>query len=87
MKKNSKKQKIYNYIAIFDAAEEGGFNVSFPALPGCVTFGHTFEEAQDKAKEVLEVWLEELTSKGDNIPLSTRRPLVIDEIQVSIPAR
>lgn len=87
MKKSSKKQKIYNYIAVFDAAEEGGFNVSFPTLPGCVTFGRTFEDAQDKAKEVLGVWLEELTSKGDDIPLSNRRPLVIDEIQVALPAR
>lgn len=87
MKKNSKKQKIFNYIAVFNAAEEGGFNVAFPALPGCVTFGHSFEEAQEKAREVLEIWLEELTSRGDILPPSNRRPLVIDEIQVALPAR
>ncbi|KKW16002.1 MAG: hypothetical protein UY56_C0023G0001, partial [Parcubacteria group bacterium GW2011_GWA1_50_14] len=37
MKKTGTAHKIYNYIAIFDPAEEGGFNVSFPAFPGCVT--------------------------------------------------
>ena len=53
------KQNIYNSIAIFDPADEGGFNVSFPAFPGCFTFGKTFEEAKVRAKEVFSLWQEE----------------------------
>ena len=49
------------YPTIFEPAEEGGFNVSFPSFPGCVTFGRDFEEAKIKAREVLELWLEELS--------------------------
>jgi len=61
----SKKQKktILEYPAIFNKAEEGEYNVSFPDFPGCVTFGKTFEEAEVKAKEVLELWIEELSAR------------------------
>ena len=86
MKRKGIKGKIYNYIAIFDPAEEGGFNVSFPAFPGCVTFGSTFEEAKEKAKEVLELWIEELFMSRESIPLKRSRPIV-DEVEVSIPGR
>lgn len=65
------KQAILEYNAVFEPAEEGGFNVSFPALPGCVTFGKTFEESQRMAGEVLELWLEELADQGIDFPETT----------------
>lgn len=77
--------QIMSYYAIFDPAEEGGYNVSFPDFQGCVTFGKTFEEAKGKAKEVLELWLEELSSQRYEIPFYSSRPLV-DEIRVAVPA-
>lgn len=48
------------YSAVSNPASEGGYDVSFPDFPGCVTFGRTFEEAQEKAAEVLSLWVEEL---------------------------
>lgn len=86
MNKRKIKHKVYNYIAIFDPAIEGGFNVSFPALLGCVTFGRSFEEAKEKAAEVLELWLEELSARREKIPVWKARP-IIDEIQVAIRQR
>ena len=76
--------KISSYFAVFEPAQEGGFNVSFPDFPGCVTFGRNFEEAKEKAKEVLELWLEELASQKQRIPAKTFRP-IIDEIEVALP--
>lgn len=73
------------YPAVFEPAEEGGYNVSFPDFPGCVTFGTTFEEAKEKAKEVLELWLEELTAKGETIVVHEYHPIV-DEVKAIIPA-
>lgn len=73
-----RKQKIIQYPAVFESAEEGGFNVSFPSFPGCVTFGRTFEEAKKMAREVLELWLEELASTGTPIPAHRYRPIVAD---------
>lgn len=52
--------RIQSYFAVFDPAQEGGFNVSFPDFPGCVTFGKNFEQAKKMAKEVLELWIEQL---------------------------
>ena len=85
-KQQFKKGKILEYTAVFDPAEEGGFNVSFPDFPGCVTFGKSFEEAKQMAKEVLELWLEELQASEQEIPIKTKRP-IIDEVEVSLPRR
>ncbi len=79
------KQKILSYFAVFDPAKEGGFNVSFPDFPGCVTFGKNFEEAKEKAREVLELWLEELAAERREIPFHGARP-IIDEVNVAMSA-
>lgn len=81
-----KVQKILSYFAVFDPAKEGGYDVFFPDFPGCVTFGKTFEEAKVKAKEVLELWIEELNSEKQVIPIKNARP-IIDEIQITVPQR
>ncbi|MBU4332350.1 type II toxin-antitoxin system HicB family antitoxin [Patescibacteria group bacterium] len=77
---------ILEYPGVFEPAIGGGYNVSFPMFPGCVTFGKTFEEAQEKAEEVLELWLEELASEKERIPFSKQRPIIAD-IQISMPAK
>ena len=79
-------EKISSYFAVFDPAPEGGYDVSFPDFPGCVTFGKTFEEAKEHAREVLELWLEELAAENRaSIPVRTARP-IIDEIYAAVPA-
>ena len=45
------------FTVLFEPAEEGGYNVSFPSFPGCFTFGATFEEAKEKAREALSLWV------------------------------
>ena len=74
-----------NYPAVVEPGKEGGFNVSFPAFPGCVTFGKTFEEARRKAGEILALWLEELAVHHESAPIATRYPMV-DEITVNAPS-
>lgn len=39
-------------------AEEGGFTVTVPALPGCITEGDTEADALTHAKEAIELYLE-----------------------------
>lgn len=86
VKKAKKLEKVASYFAVFEQDKEGNYNVSFPDLPGCVTFGRSFEEAKQMAQEVLELWLEELRVHKEEIPRSYHRP-IIDEIKVAVPAR
>lgn len=41
-----------------EKAEEGGYVVTCPALPGCVTQGETPEEAIANVREAIQGWLE-----------------------------
>ncbi|EKB48494.1 type II toxin-antitoxin system HicB family antitoxin [Cecembia lonarensis] len=47
---------------------EGGYTVSVPALPGCITYGETVDEAISMAKEAIELYIEELRERGETIP-------------------
>ena len=59
----------YRFTALFEPDEDGGYTVSFPALPGCLTHGETMDEARRMASEVLEGYLETLREDGMPIPL------------------
>jgi len=56
------------FTAHIEPAEEGGFVVSFPALPGCVTQGETYAEALAMAEECLRGFLVALAKVGEPIP-------------------
>ena len=47
------------YPAVFHKAEEGGYWVEFPDLPGCVTEADTLEEAVVMAGGALVVWFDD----------------------------
>ena len=59
----------------FQLAEEGGFIVSVPELPGCVSEGDDFEHAWDMIQDALRGWLYVAQKHGDPIP-SKFEPLV-----------
>lgn len=54
--------------------DEGGYTVTVPALPGCVSEGDTLEEALENAKDAIETLLAYLEEKGRAIPLETTPP-------------
>lgn len=68
MATENKKIKVAKYTAVFEPAEEGGYVVTVPALPGCVTEGDTFEEAVYMVKDAIEGYLYVLKKHGENIP-------------------
>lgn len=43
---------------ILETAEESGYTVYVPSLPGCVSEGETEEEALANIKEAIELYLE-----------------------------
>ncbi|MFI5381302.1 MAG: type II toxin-antitoxin system HicB family antitoxin [Tepidisphaerales bacterium] len=58
----------YTYTIHIEPAEEGGFVVTVPALPGCVTEGDTYEQAIANAHEAIEGFVEALTLARQPIP-------------------
>jgi antitoxin HicB len=58
----------YNYTVLFEPAEEGGYIVTCPALPGLVTEGNTLDEARAMAADALRAYLESLRKDGQPIP-------------------
>ena len=44
-------------MEIVEDKDEGGFVVSFPDLPGCITCGETVESAVANAMDVKKEWL------------------------------
>ena len=61
-------EKVLRYNAIFEPAEEGGFVVTAPKLPGLVTEGDTFEEAMEMAKDAIKGYIEVLQEQKKEIP-------------------
>jgi antitoxin HicB len=61
--------KRFTYTIHIEPAEEGGFVVTVPALPGCVTEGDTYEQAVTNAHEAIEGFVEALILAGENVPV------------------
>ncbi|MBI4137767.1 MAG: type II toxin-antitoxin system HicB family antitoxin [Candidatus Sungbacteria bacterium] len=77
-----KKVKVYRYTAVFEPDEEmGGFTVTIPALPGCISEGDTFEEALKNIGEAAELWLEVTKKHKQEIP-TEQSGVVIAPVQV-----
>ena len=53
-----------------DRADDA-YNVSFPDLPGCFTFGGTLEEAKENAREALSAYLESIVSRNFEVPTAS----------------
>ena len=54
-----------NYtMEVIEDPTEGGFVVSFPELPGCITCGQTLENALANALDAKKAWLEAALEDG-----------------------
>lgn len=66
------------YLGVFEPSGSG-YAVYFPNLPGCVSFGSSFEEAQKEAEEALGLHLYGMEKDGDDIPEPSAAPDVDPE--------
>ncbi len=56
------------YKILLREEPEGGYTVTVPVLPGCVTFGKTLSEAIEMAREAIEIYIENLIEQGEDVP-------------------
>lgn len=61
-------EKRYQYTVKF-VDEEGVVVATVPALPGCVSYGHTLEEAEKNIREAIECYIEGLQEIGETVPV------------------
>jgi len=47
---------------------EGGYTLTVPSLPGCLTWGETIEEAKKMATEAISLYLEDMKANDEEIP-------------------
>jgi len=65
----------FTYLAVFEPTEKG-YSVYFPDLPGCVSCGEDFEDAQKNAAEALGLHIYGMEKDGDEIPTPSKTPQV-----------
>ena len=68
------------FIVVLDPAEEGGFNVSVPALDGCFTQGESEEDAMKNAKEAILCYLEGMEKVNE---IKTKPGIIAKEVELA----
>jgi antitoxin HicB len=71
------------FRVLIEEDEDGGFVVTCPTLPGCVSQGDTRPEAMANIREAIEAYLESLEKHGDPVPL----PITEDVVEVPMQRR
>ncbi|MFQ5710000.1 MAG: type II toxin-antitoxin system HicB family antitoxin [bacterium] len=69
------------FLVVLDRAEEGGYNVSVPALDGCYTQGDSEKEALENAREAIICYLEGLEKVNQ---IKAKPGVVAREIEVTL---
>ena len=59
---------------ILHLAEEGGYWVEMPSLPGCFSQGETKEEALENIKEAIAFYVEDMLAAGEEVPSPEHHP-------------
>ncbi len=66
------------FTVILEPQEEGGFTVTVPALPGCISEGETRNEALGNIKEAIELYIKVLKEDGKPIPQDVGEEVLLD---------
>lgn len=61
----------HSYHIVLFAEPEGGYTVTVPALPGCVSYGRSLEEARDMAADAIRGYLASMRKRKETLPPPT----------------
>jgi len=72
------KSYIFNVVIDEDVFEDGrqAFHAHCPALKGCHTWGHTFEEALVNIQEAVDLFVDDLMAAGETVPVDSEHDVV-----------
>ena len=60
---------VGHYTVVLTPETGGGFTVTVPALPGCISYGRDLDAAKRNAREAIECHLGSLIKHGEVIPI------------------
>jgi predicted RNase H-like HicB family nuclease len=72
------------YTAVFEPAEEGGYIVTFPAIPGLATQGETLDEARVMAADCLRAYLESLRNDDEPLPYEAPEGPITERLTIDL---
>lgn len=75
-------KKIRKITVVFEKAKEGGYVVSVPSLPGCMSQGETFEEAEKMIKDAIECYCKSMAKHKE--PILEEHEEIIETISVPL---
>lgn len=81
-RRKTKTTEEHSYTVLYESLRNGGFQVSVPLLPGIVTFGRTFDEAREMARDAVRCYLEALKKDHEAIP--SERSLLQERLSVAL---
>ena len=64
------------YTVILEQEADGGYVVSVPALPGCITQGDTRDEALANVREAIDLYLEDCAASGEPVPTEAGKEFI-----------
>ena len=69
------KSYVFRVVVEEDAFEDGSpaYHAHCPALKGCHTWGHTYQEALANIREAVELYVDDLREAGDPVPVDPDR--------------
>ena len=76
----------YQYTVLYEPAEEGGYVVTVPALPGLVTEGDTLDQARSMAEDAIRGYLESLMKDRLPIPPDREAEPIREKVKVTVDA-
>lgn len=79
------KKSIYQYTAVFEPDEEGGYTATIPSLPGCISEGDTFEAASKNIREAASLYLEVMKKGREDIP-TEMHGIIVAPVHINVRA-
>ena len=64
------------YTVILQREADGGYVVTVPALPGCISQGDSRGEALRNIEEAIELYIEDVKAAGEPVPAEDGREYV-----------
>jgi len=54
---------VTQYTVLLEESEEGGYTVTCPTLPGCISEGDTYEEALENIRDAIGLYVRAVTTE------------------------